>query len=517
MKRMFGFGSEERCAAYVKDKIENREGRGFSNSDRVYAYLRIVIHYLYLVRPAPERTLDSVLKLMGASFSEKGYRTPFWAIIREASASYPGDEIFFQARLVENDITNEDIDELFDFMEEQLAKQRDRAEAESDLGLLSICRVRYRQSRVRNIRMQRRRKNAERRSVPAHLEACRSFAAEYSPRRIKEYLDRFVIGQEDCKKVLSTAIYNHLLRVLHPEEKLHKTNVLMVGPSGCGKTEMIRRLTDLLPLPVVITDFSGVVATPWRGRNKEEALLNLYLKAGRDKGLTECGIVFCDEFDKIIPMKGYGRNGDINNELQGQLLGMFEGTELEVPLGDRQGGQESISINTGNILFICAGAFEGLDKIVKKDVFRSNIGFSGDVGLDKAFEMKTENLRTKHLIEFGMKPELAGRLSAVSVLKGLDREALKRVLTEPEDSLLSRYQREFSLDEDVKLSFTDEALDVVTERVASMRIGARGLNTVMHEILAQALYDIPSLPGVREVLVTGKAARMEGDPVYIQA
>ncbi|MBR5422274.1 MAG: AAA family ATPase [Lachnospiraceae bacterium] len=517
IKEIFRCKNDAEYAIFLEDHLEayRREGGELSAPDTDAAYLRVLMHYLFRMRPAAEHNIESVLKLMGASYKEKGYRTPFWAIIREAAIKAPEDEIFYNARRLEQELANEDIDELFDFMEYELHKDGDGEEALSELGLLAVCRVRYQQNRARNIRMPERKKEKNRNTSSAFHTACERFVREYTPRRIKEYLDRFVLGQEESKVLLSTAVYNHFLRILHPEEHLLKTNVLMIGPSGCGKTELIRRISELVPVPVVITDFSGVVATPWKGRNKEEALLNLYLKAGKDQELTECGIVFCDEFDKIIPSKLYSKGGDINQELQGQLLGMFEGTDMDVPLGDKSGGQECILLNTDNILFVCAGAFEGLDKIVKKDYLKSGIGFGSDVGADENFEMTGVHLKTEHLIEYGMKPELAGRLSAVTVLKALDREMLKRVLTEPEDSILSRYETELKLEDGVRLNVTDAALDVIIDRVMEMSIGARGLNAVVRDILADVLYEVPSMPQLREVMITEAAARREEKAVYI--
>lgn len=496
--------------------MEEYQDRGgyFTTPALVYDYLRILIHYITVVRPFAEHNLDSILKLMGASYKEKGFRTPFWAIIRDAGNTYPDDELFYKARNVEREITNEDMDEIFAFMEYELLKDGVDSAAESALGTLAVCKVKYQQSKVRNIHMNSRSRPEGKKETPLFLKDCEKFVNEYTPERIKEYLDRFILGQDESKEILSTAVYNHMLRILHPQEKLLKTNVLMVGPSGCGKTEIIRRLSELLPVPVVITDFSGIVATPWKGRNKEESLLNLYIRSGKDQELTECGIVFCDEFDKIIPSKLYSRGGDINQELQGQLLGMFEGTDIDVPLQDKSGA-ESIILDTTNILFICAGAFEGLEKIVKKDYVKSGIGFGSEVDKDESFEMTGMHLKTEHLMEYGMKPELAGRLSTVTVLKKLDREMMKRVLTEPEDSILSRYEREMLIDDGVRLTLTDGALDVITDRVMEMSIGARGLNSVVRQILSDALFEVPTMNGVKEVLITEGAARLEEKATYL--
>ena len=193
---------------------------------------------------------------------------------------------------------------------------------------------------------------------------------------------------------------------------------------------------------------------------------------------------------------------------------MFEGTDLDVPLQDKSGA-DSMIMNTENILFICAGAFEGLEKIVKKDYVKGGIGFGSEVERDDSFEMTGLHLKTEHLMEYGMNPELAGRLSTVTVLKKLDREMMRRVLTEPEDSILSRYERELMIDDGIKLTLSDGALDVITDRVMDMSIGARGLNSVVREILADIMFEAPSMQGVREVIITEAAAKLEEKATYL--
>lgn len=516
IKDIFSCYREEEIDGIVQNCIEEyrHQGMYLSAPGVVRAYFRILNHYLFTERPVSERNIGNLLRLVGASYYEKGFRTPFWSIMRDMENKHPGDPVYATVKKTEGEMNNEYVDEVFAFLEYELSQQEDETVREQDLGALAVCRICYRQNKVKNIKMKRRSRKQREDYRPPFLERCEKFIREYTPHKIKAYLDRFVIGQDEAKEVLSTAVYNHYLRILHPEAHLIKANVLMVGPSGCGKTELVRRISELIDLPVVITDFSGVVATPWKGRNKEEALQNLYSKAGRDVELTECGIVFCDEFDKVIPSHRYSKGGDINDELQGQLLGMFEGTELDVPIQEG-GGSQILQMSTENILFICAGAFEGLEKIVKKDYVSAGIGYARQPGKADDFVMTAGNLKPKHLMEYGMKPELAGRLSTVTVLEKLDRDAMRRVMTEAEDNVLTRFQREFMIEDEVRLLFTDEAIDAIVERTMGMNIGARGLNAVVREILSGPMYEVPSMPGVKKVLITGEAAIGEEKAQYL--
>jgi len=516
IKDIFQCYREEEIDGIIQNCIEKYQHEGYflSAPGVVRAYFRILNHYLFTERPIAERNIGNLLRLAGASYNEKGFRTPFWSIMRDMALRHPEDPVYATVRQTEAEMNNDYVDEIFEFLEYELSAEPDEAVREQDLGALSFCRICYRQNMVKNIKMKRKVPQRKEESRPAFLERCERFVREYTPHKIKAYLDRFVIGQDEAKEVLSTALYNHYLRILHPEANLIKANVLMIGPSGCGKTELVRRIAELIDLPVVITDFSGVVATPWKGRNKEEALQNLYFKAGRDIELTECGIVFCDEFDKVIPSHRYYRGGDINDELQGQLLGMFEGTELDVPIQEG-GGNQILQMDTRDILFICAGAFEGLDKIVKKDYVNAGIGYGRTPGNSDAFVMTGEKLKPKHLMEYGMKPELAGRLSTVTVLDKLDKKAMRLVMTEAEDNVLTRFQREFWIEDEVRLLFTDEAIDRIVDRTMEMNIGARGLNAVVREILAKPMYEVPTMPGVTKVLITGEAAGGEEKAQYL--
>ncbi len=540
LAEIFRTENEALIGTIIRTRMEEyaEQGGTITEPKKDEAYLRLIVHYLLRERPSSDYSVDNMMKLMGASYSDAGDQTPFWVIIRGCMISRPADEVYVNARSLEKEMGDQDIDELFAFLEFEILHQEERTLLEKsgtldvELGALRFNRICYRRKKMEALRagtLERRQTGSinrkgrgfpgfgdgdTRKKMDALRRECKRFLQEYTPEKIKAYLDRFVIGQDETKEFLGTAVYNHYLRIAYPEKKLIKTNVLMIGPSGCGKTELIRRIDELIQLPVVITDFSGVVATPWRGRNKEEALQNLYLRAGRVLPLAECGIVFCDEFDKVVPTRRNDLKGDINDELQGQLLGMFEGTQLDVPIPREKGGTESICMDTSNILFVCAGAFEGLEKIVRKDVVNGGIGFGREVDRKKELELTADVVKTKHLISYGMKPELAGRLHCMTVLSKLDRDMLYRVLTEAEDGALTRYKNEFRAEDGVELRFEDGALDVIVDQVMNMRIGARGINAVIRDMLKEALYEVPGREDVHEVIITRQAALGEEKPVY---
>lgn len=512
MKQLFLQKSEKELSEYIRTQMKEYENKKeeFSNPQVVYEYLFLVMHYLTTQRPASEQNVDSILKLLGATQKERGYRFPFFTIMEHCAKKNPNDPCFADATMIESTITATDIREIDKFVEWMLMREADTAEKDRLLGLMVYSRMLYSRKDGKKIILKHATKSDNEMSNDFRQQ-CEAFINDYNPKKIKTYLDRYIIGQEEAKQNISTAIYNHYLRILYPDKKLIKNNVLMIGPSGCGKTEIIRRVMELVNVPVVISDFSGVVATPWKGRNKEEALLNLYIRSGNDLAKTERGIVFYDEFDKIIPGRAYKYGGDINNELQGQLLGMMEGTMLEVPLN---GGRQKIYMNTDNILFICAGAFDGLEEIVRKDMPESQRSFGMPFGSNSEVELTQEHIKVDHFIKYGMKPELAGRLGMISVLKGLSREELRRVLTEPEDSIMKRYQNEFWSEDEIKLSFTDDALDAIIDRVMDMNIGARALNALLHEVLADAMFEAPTKEGITEVVITEAVVRDASAPEY---
>ncbi len=517
MRKLFEKCNDKTFDQYLEKrlKVYQKHNQPFTNSLVIFTYLSVVIHYIFVSRDKDEQVLESVMKLLGASYKDGDRQAPFWAILNREADEYADDPILIGGIRLEKVVTNEDIDECFDFLEWEVSQEPDEEKKYLELGKIAINKILFFKDGRKRLEMKRRETGGKKEEDPRFLRKCRRFLQEYTPERIKEYLDRYVIGQDAAKISLSTAVYNHYQRILHPEENLIKSNIILIGPTGCGKTELIRRIEELVNIPVVISDFSGIVATPWKGRNKEEALLNLYLKADKCMEAAEHGIVFFDEFDKMIPVKNNSMGLDINQELQGQMLGMMEGTIIDVPYMNGSGNDTILRMNTQDILFVCAGAFEGLDKIVRKDMQKEgSLGFQSNLIGRSEIEISEDNIKVKHLMEYGMKPELAGRLGAVSVLHGLDKDMMRRVLTEPEDSIIARYRREFDQENRIRLEFTDEAIDVIVDKVSKLSIGARGLNAVIHEILADALFEVPDMAGVRQVTITGAAAALEEAPEY---
>jgi ATP-dependent Clp protease ATP-binding subunit ClpX len=332
-----------------------------------------------------------------------------------------------------------------------------------------------------------------------------------TPQRIYEQLSEYVIGQDRAKKVLSVAVYNHYKRIGHTGQvgdvDLEKSNILLVGPTGSGKTLLARTLARALDVPFCIADATSLTEAGYVGEDVENILLRLIQAADFDVSKAERGIIYIDEIDKIARK---GANPSITRDVSGEgvqqaLLKIIEGCVANVPPqgGRKHPHQEFIQLNTANILFICGGAFEGLEKIIQRRIGSTAIGFTASQNREKLPDNPDELLQQvgfDDLLQYGLIPEFVGRLTTVTALDPLNRDALVRVLTEPKNSLVKQYQRMFALDQ-VELSFTAEALVAAADEALHHRTGARALRSIIEDTLTDIMYEIPSRPDIQKCVV----------------
>ncbi len=347
-----------------------------------------------------------------------------------------------------------------------------------------------------------------------------------SPKEIKKILDEYVIGQEEAKRTLSVAVYNHYKRIAHEDNdkkddvEIQKSNILLLGPTGCGKTLLARTLAKILNVPFAIADATTLTEAGYVGEDVENILLKLIQAADGDIQKAEKGIVYIDEIDKITrKSENLSITRDVSGEgVQQALLKIVEGTIASVPPqgGRKHPNQEMLQINTENILFICGGAFEGLENIIKERTGKKSIGFGTKIESQKEinkYEIFQEML-PQDLLKYGLIPEFIGRLPIIATLKDLDKDALIQIATEPKNALVKQYKKLLEMD-NVELEFKQEALEAIVDKAIERKTGARGLRSIIEEIMRDIMFEIPSKPNISKCIINRETVLNKVEPEVV--